>query len=221
MQNSGNPVFIKLQPVNPVTERRHCHKPVTHLIRLRHTIISPQIFYSVVQEFLNRIICRNRLLNESVFIKFIVRKCVHRMKSVQQVFNRFSRRTVTIQIFLSWFVGQMNQVTSAIPHSFSFPVSCGSSTCRKSVYFPDAGVCHPKIFSSFPSFECNHFWRICGSPLGEKMAHLKILNAAASAKIDPAFQFFQTQSDTLLISFQYRGAVLSSAHARQPYQAPV
>ena len=84
MQDSDDLIFVKLDPVDPVSQRRHGHKPVTYLIELSDTVVSPHVRQTMLQKFFNLIISRNRLVYQAVLIKLIAGKSVKGVESVQK-----------------------------------------------------------------------------------------------------------------------------------------
>ena len=81
-----NDIILKqLYSVDPVSRRRHRHKPVAHFIELSGTVVGPHIRKPMGEELFNLIISRYRLINQSVTVEFVTRKGVKSMEPVQKI----------------------------------------------------------------------------------------------------------------------------------------
>jgi len=107
VQNTDNLILIKLQSINSVSEGRHGHEAVAHLVKLSHAIVGPHVCQAMFQEFFNLIIPRNRLVHQTVLVEFVTGKSVEGMEPVQQSLDRFLGRPITLQMFFSWLVGKV------------------------------------------------------------------------------------------------------------------
>ena len=214
VQESIQLVFVHLRTQDSGSVTRLYDETVCYIHVLSGAIISPQLFRTFLQEWLNMVDCAYRLRYQTFFIEFVIGQRIHHLITFQIFFHNFFGCFIRIKLLPGRLVRNMEICHLRDPQFLQFRFQCCQELMQELTVFFSCCFCVPsKQLHQFSIFLTHNLRSHRCSPLAEQMRNLIIFDTTAFTHIYPSLELIETEGISVLCHmyiYQLYGTSLST-----------